>query len=212
MARPKNQAKRRRELVAAAQRAIASRGLGALRIKDVAEEAGVTGPAVSYYYHDLDDLLVDVYRRLIHEQSVKGPAAIAGLQDPWEQLIALLDVDLPSGPDDVDAVLTYQFAGEPRFARTYGAMSSALRATQVGLYRSVIDTGVTTDRFRPRLESQAVARAVVALADSYGLQVVADEPGVTRASALAEVVDAAAVLVGLDSCDVGKDSEGRPTP
>lgn len=113
-------------------------------------------------------------------------------------MAALLDNDIPSGPDDVDAILTYQFSGEPRFTRIYGAMSSALRATQVGLYRSVIDTGIALGRFKPQLDARTLARALVALADAYGLQVVVDEPGATRESALAEVLEVAAALSGVN--------------
>lgn len=199
MARPKNQKKRRQDLMAAAQRAIATRGLGALRLKDVAEEAGVTGPAVSYYYPDLDELLVDVYRRQIQESIERGPAAISGLDDPWDQMVAALHVDFPEGPDDVDAIITYQFSGEPRFAKTYGGMSAALHASQIGLYRSIVDTGIALGVFSPDLDSQKVARGIVALGDAYGLQVVVDEPGMDRETALREILEIVASLLQVES-------------
>src|SRR5260370_2578622 len=50
MARPKDQKRRREELVAAAARAVLRRGPAAVRLRDVAEEAGVTPAAVLYYY------------------------------------------------------------------------------------------------------------------------------------------------------------------
>jgi len=199
VARPKNQEKRRRALIEAAERAIATRGLGALRLRDIAEEAGITGPAVSYYYPNLDDLLVDVYTRAIQKNMERGPAAIAELDDPWDQLIALLDVNLAQGPGDIDAIIMYQFSGEPRFTRSYGALSSALRTSEIGLYWSVIDTGVALGRFKPDLDSSALARAIVALADAYGLQIVVGEPGMDKATALAEIANVAASLLRTSS-------------
>lgn len=195
MARPKNQKQRRRDLIAAAQRAIATRGLGALRLKDVAEEAGVTGPAVSYYYPDLDDLLVDVYRRMLELSIEEGPSVIAGVVDPWEQMVALIDADFPDGPDDIDAIITYQFSGEPRFSKTYAAMSSALHAAQVGRYRPTVDAGITQGTFRPDIDPAAAVRAIIALGDAYGLQVVVGEPGASREEAVTEVIEIAASLL-----------------
>lgn len=199
MARPKNQADKRRELMDAAQRAIATRGLGALRLRDVADEAGLTGPAVSYYYPNIDDLLVDVYSRAIQGAIARGPDAIAAVSDPWEQLRALMAEDLATGPDDVDSIIMYQFAGEPRFSRTYGAMSAALHSSQQALYRSVIDHGVREGRFGSDLDPAVSARALIALGDAYGLQVVIGEPGVTKASALAELCAIAASLLRLSN-------------
>lgn len=183
----------------AAQRAIATRGLGALRLRDIADEAGVTGPAVSYYYPNIDDLLVDVYNRAIQRAIERGPEAISDLEDPWDQLVTLLGEELASGPDDVDSIIMYQFSGEPRFSRTYGAMSAALHSSQIGLYRSVIDSGVTQGRFAPDLDSVVAARAIIALADAYGLQVVVGEPGVTRESAVAEITEIARSLLRVHS-------------
>ena len=171
----------------AAQRAIATRGLGALRLRDIADEAGITGPAVSYYYPNIDDLLVDVYNRAIHKAIERGPEAIAETSDPWAQLQALMAEDMATGPEDVDSSIMYQFAGEPRFSRTYGVMSAALHSSQQGLYRSVIDRGLRQGRFESDLEPAVAARALIALGDAYGLQVVVAEPGVTHASALAEL-------------------------
>lgn len=198
IARPKNQTKRREELIAAAQRAIATRGLGALRLRDVADEAGVSGPAVSYYYPDLDELIVDVYKRQIDIVAERGPIAISGLVDPWDQLVAAVSNDLPSGPDDVDAVITYLFAGEPRFNRTYSKMSSALHESQISFFGSILDAGIASGRFRPKLETATIANAIVALSDSYGLQVILEERGMSRSAAAEETLRVAASLLDIE--------------
>ncbi len=198
IARPKNQTKRREELVAAAQRAIATRGLGALRLRDIADEAGVSGPAVSYYYPDLDDLIVDVYKRQTDIVAERGPVAIAGLVDPWDQLVAAVYNDLPTGPDDVDAVITYLFAGEPRFNRTYSKMSSALHEHQISFFSSILDAGIASGRFAPSLETATIANTIVALSDSYGLQVILEERGMSREAAAEETLRVAAAILGIE--------------
>ena len=78
-----------RSFVEAAGRAVVRRGVRGLRVKDVAAEAGISAGLVSYYFPDLDDLLVD-----LHEHSVdrfywsrmrlsKGPATPARGSTGW---------------------------------------------------------------------------------------------------------------------------------
>ncbi len=152
---------------------------------------------MSYYYPDLDDLLVDVYRRLIQLSIERGSMAVTGRDDPWSQLVAALHADLPSGPDDVDAVITYQFSGEPRFNRIYSSMSAALHLSQMSYFRSVIETGIAVGRFTTSLEPAVIARALIALADSYGLHVILEESGIDRQKAADEIVSVAASLLNV---------------
>ena len=60
--RPKNQGARRDQLKAAARAVLLRRGAVALRVKDIAEEAGMAPSSVLYYYPDIGDLLLDVAR------------------------------------------------------------------------------------------------------------------------------------------------------
>lgn len=185
--------------MSAAQRAIATRGLGALRLKDVADEAGVTGPAVSYYYPDLDELLVDVYERHIDAYIAKAPQVLESEGTPWQRILAAIDQDLPTGPDDIDSIIMYQFSGEPRFNRTYRRLSSSLRTCQTDIYASLIESGIESGDFEPRLDTGILAEAIVALADAYGLQVVIGEPGMTRDVARTTIGTVTAELLGYDA-------------
>ncbi|HEY2687264.1 MAG TPA: TetR family transcriptional regulator, partial [Streptosporangiaceae bacterium] len=66
MARPSQQTARRLSLLAAAQRAVAQKGVTKLRLKDVADAAGVTPASVLYYYGEgIEALLVALYRQSI---------------------------------------------------------------------------------------------------------------------------------------------------
>ena len=195
MARPKNQDKRRQDIMEAVGRVIATRGLSALRRKDVAEEAGVTAPMVSYYFPDLDELLIEVYRRQIDVYMEKGSEAIAGMGSYWERLIAAVEFALPKGPHDIDSLIMYQFSGEPRFAETYSAMSARLHAHETSLYKSILDGGITDGVFKPDLDSATISRTLVALNDAYGLQVVLNEPGMDFRAARDEILKVCASLL-----------------
>ncbi len=77
----------REALVAAAERAIAARGLAGVRARDLAAEAGCAVGAIYNVFDDLDDLVLAVNARTLAElENVLADAAGGS-------------ADLPSGPD-----------------------------------------------------------------------------------------------------------------
>ena len=69
MARKKDQGARRPELGEAVRRAVLARGLEGVRLRDIAEQAGVT-PAAVLYYGDVDALTYDTYQQAIERFSL----------------------------------------------------------------------------------------------------------------------------------------------
>ncbi|MDT5178854.1 MAG: hypothetical protein QOJ95_3052, partial [Mycobacterium sp.] len=69
VARRKDQEARRIVLGEAVRRAVLSRGLEGVRLRDIADEAGVT-PAAVLYYGDVDALTYDTYQQAIERFSL----------------------------------------------------------------------------------------------------------------------------------------------
>ncbi|MGH3447158.1 MAG: TetR/AcrR family transcriptional regulator [Nocardioidaceae bacterium] len=195
MARSKNQSARRLELLDAAEQALVERGRGDLRVKDIADVVGLTPTAVAYYYPDLEELVVQVYRRVTERYATNRARVVAGLSEPRKQLAAMIELGVPSGPDDRDGLLTYQLAGEPRAATRYADLSGSLFTTEVMLYSAIIGSGADAGVMSPVLEGAVVARALVALEDSYGLRIVVDDSGISHDEAVAEIRAVAETLV-----------------
>ncbi|MER5453032.1 TetR family transcriptional regulator [Streptomyces sp. NPDC002764] len=63
MARPKNQAERRAQLIDATARTVVELGATATKLRDVARVAGVTPASVLYYYPDIQELFAAVFER-----------------------------------------------------------------------------------------------------------------------------------------------------
>ncbi len=123
----------RENLVLIAERIIAEQGLGALRARDLAAEAGCAVGAIYNVFGDLTDLVLTVNARTFHRLGADVAAALADApQDPVEQLVvmaqayhrfaaenhlswrALFDVERPAGqaaPDwyleEMGHLLTY---------------------------------------------------------------------------------------------------------
>jgi AcrR family transcriptional regulator len=88
MARPRNQAHRRRQLVRATNELVARKGMAGVRLRDVAEHAGLTPGAVLYYYDGLDELFFNAYEAGIHRYCEECEEAIADLAGPVAQLMS----------------------------------------------------------------------------------------------------------------------------
>jgi DNA-binding transcriptional regulator YbjK len=194
VARRKDQAARRRQLRQAARRAIASRGIDGLRIKDVAAEAGLSSQSVLYYYPELDELVEEAIAHTL-ERFADRRAAGAD-DDPRAALVAMVGAGLPTGPDDEDLRVLYEAAGYFRDNPRLGEAIRALTARQVELYARVLAAGAARGVFRLAGDGRDVARNLVALEDAYGLYIVGGAPMAAEARRL--ILAFASLATGCD--------------
>src|SRR3954452_11047652 len=101
--RPKNQAARRAELMAAARRVLLERGAVGLRVKDVAEQAGLAPSSVLYYYPDIAELLLDVARSAMERYAEDRAAAVRQIEGATARLRLAIRLGVPTGPEDEDS-------------------------------------------------------------------------------------------------------------
>src|SRR5919199_4953750 len=96
--RRKNQAERRQQLANAARQVLLERGAVGVRVKDVAERAGLAPSSVLYYYPSLDELLIEVSRGAIERFTERRAAAVRRLEGSSAQLRLAIHLGVPSGP------------------------------------------------------------------------------------------------------------------
>jgi AcrR family transcriptional regulator len=174
MARRKDQAARRRQLRQAARRAIASRGIDGLRVKDVAEAAGLSSQSVLYYYPELDALVEEALQHTL-ERFAERRAVDAG-DDARAALVATIAAGLPTGPEDEDLRVLYEAAGYFRDNPALGEQIRSLTARQVEIYQELLDAGQARGVFTLQDTSHSIARNLVALEDAYGLYMIGGAP------------------------------------
>src|SRR3954468_6822805 len=109
MPRPKDQARRRHELVAATSDVVARKGMAGARLRDVAEAAGMTPGNVLYYYENLDELFFAAYERAIERFCRDREQVVAAMEDPAAALATALGLGVPTGTDDAEIRLLYEF-------------------------------------------------------------------------------------------------------
>src|ERR671936_157467 len=142
--RRKDQALRRRQLANAARQVLLRRGAVGVRVKDVAEQAGLAPSSVLYYYPNLDDLLLDVSRGAMERYAERRAEAVRGLADPPQQLRLAIHLGVPTGPDDTDSRLLYELDAFTGSSPVFGVLTSSYFDRQALLYESILDAGATS--------------------------------------------------------------------
>jgi DNA-binding transcriptional regulator YbjK len=183
VARPSRQTERRADLVQAALDAVSERGLRALSLADVAEQAGLTRGAILYYYDDLDALLVEAHRAGIERFCDQRDRIVGAIDAPGTALAAAIREGLPSGPDDALMRLLYEFDVLAGSSSLHDDLVRRMYLRQVATYTRVLEAGTTSGAFHPTIPVDRLAMNLVALEDAYALHIVGGNDLITVATA-----------------------------
>jgi AcrR family transcriptional regulator len=163
---------RRAEILAAAYRLIAERGLEGLRFGDVARAAGITNGTLLYYFPSKDALVQGVVGHLAHEFATsQAPLPPAAAADPLARLRAELeDVRrrLRDQPGFAAVLLELQARAlrDPRVADQLRQLDAGWRTALVGLIEDGQEAGV----FDATLGAADAATALMAIVKGIGVQ------------------------------------------
>lgn len=213
--RRKDQTERRRQLAQAARQVLLERGAVGVRVKDVADRAGLAPSSVLYYYPSLDELLIEVSRGAIHRFAERRAAAVRQVDGAPRQLRLAIHLGVPSGPDDTESRLLYELDAFTGSSPAFGILTTSYFDRQALLYESVLEAGARQGEFSLSAAPLAVARGLVAMEDGLGLQVVIGHPSIDSAAAesiLLGYAEAATglALSGIDAGGTGANSISDP--
>jgi AcrR family transcriptional regulator len=208
--RRKDQGRRRAQLAEAARAVLLERGAVGLRVKDVAQRAGLSPSAVLYYYPDVGELLLDVSRDAMRRYAERRADAIRELADPADQLRRMISLGVPTGPEDEESRLLYELDALTGTSEVFATLSAAFFDRQALLYERVLERGGDGGVFELHGEAETLARGLVALEDGLGLQVVLGHPGIDGPGAERILLAWASAAIGVDLAGayaIGTDSK-----
>lgn len=172
MPRPRNQTKRREELVNAAAQAVLQHGAAGLRLADIAQEAGLTSASVLYYYPDVRDLFTAVFERGGLEYCLRREEHVAQASDATEKLNSCIRSGVPRpGPSEEASRILYELMPVVLRNDAAAAQYRAFVDRQAALYEAILHEGEAAGEFRLSAPAKAIARNFVALEDGYGINV-----------------------------------------
>lgn len=197
MARPKNQAARRRELVDAAKRAIAERGISGLRAVDVAARTELSPASVAYYYPDLEELVREVHRDEVERFYWSRKRETEETDDPRRRLRRMIRSGIPGSRDDIDFQVLNELHTHAYREPYHARLMAELYEREASLYAEVLEHGSRAGAFDMRAPVALAASNLVALEDAYGLHLMGGSPlDADRVYAL--IVANAEVLTGCE--------------
>jgi AcrR family transcriptional regulator len=200
--RRKDQAERRRQLTSAARQVLLERGAVGVRVKDVAERAGLAPSSVLYYYPSFDELLMEVSRGAIDRFAERRAAAVHRVEGAARQLRLAIHLGVPSGPDDTESRLLYELDAFTGSSPAFGILTSSYFDRQAALYESVLQAGGRAGAFDLSADALTIARGLVAMEDGLGLQVVIAHPAIDSTAAEGILVRYAETATGASLSDV----------
>lgn len=174
MARPKNQERRRAELVAVTSRLLVERGAAGARLTDIAEAAHVTPATISYYYPDLAELYVESHSTVTSEYVTRRTQKVRARAGAREQLVECIRLGIPvKGQPSYDAtVLLLELTALGSRTPAITAAANVFEAAELQLYDEVLRLGVTEGNFDLRFSTAEVARLLLAVEDGVAYPVV----------------------------------------
>jgi AcrR family transcriptional regulator len=150
-------------IMAAALRLFGTKGYGAVGIREIALEAGISTAALYHYMRTKEDLLVALMVDRLRRVIVAGRAATAGLEAPEKQLVGLVRVHIVSHGRYPETVIDQEVRSLSPQTRP-GVV--ALRDEYEDLWRTVLDEGVA-----PSQQADNGQADLVVLADQDAVDV-----------------------------------------
>ncbi|HEY6493628.1 MAG TPA: TetR family transcriptional regulator C-terminal domain-containing protein [Trebonia sp.] len=187
--------RRKRAILDATLRLVAAQGTGAVRLRDVARESGVSVGSLQYYFDSRDRLIQEAFDQ--HARDVVALVTLAGdgSAAPGARLAAVIDAAMLRRDLRESAALWMEFV-------TAGLHDDQLRALLAGAYEAWRDllaaavlAGTESGEFRPLLPPGTVVACLVALIDGFELAVAIDVADATPAAIAARLKDAATALL-----------------
>lgn len=172
MGRPSKRIARKAQLVQAALETIHQRGFDGLRIRDVADVAGVSTATVHYYFDDLDGLLTEVHALATERFFTERLAAIALHDDARQKMLEMIRRGMPQAADDATTVALYHIDNAKRTDPVRAQLGTRLFDRQVMLYHGVLELGCSQGHFTLTDHKIDVAQNLVGLEDAYCMHII----------------------------------------
>lgn len=173
---------RRRAIAAAAWPLFTANGYQAVKVADIAREAGVSSSAVHYYFRSKNDVFLATLD-LCSEQAAERRAEVTSISDPAQRLVRFAHVQLDGSEEAIREWTTWVqlWASSPMFADAKHATAMAYSRWDEQL-RAIVLEGMASGQFAVADPDDMVS-AVTAMIDGLGVRMLAGSLSASDAAA-----------------------------
>ncbi|WP_328325284.1 TetR/AcrR family transcriptional regulator [Kribbella sp. NBC_00382] len=139
---------------------LADRGYAGTRYADVSEASGVAVSTLQGYFGSREDMLIEAFGRATAVAVTAMDELVAQFDDPWQQLVAMVDQGLSTGVGTWRMLMEFWTAAahDAELQEHAGALAAQYREPFVDAVRRGVESGA----FTPRFDAAAVVEVVVA--------------------------------------------------
>ncbi|WP_336629760.1 MULTISPECIES: TetR/AcrR family transcriptional regulator [unclassified Microbacterium] len=207
MVRPRDQARRREEVLDAAALAVFERGAGEVRLRDVADRVGVTPASILYYYGDLAGVLAALFERSTLYYARQRREEVDAVAGWWPKLVACIRSGVPSpGAGEMYARVLMELFPTSFRNPDVAQLQRAFLDEQIDLYSGVLREGAQAREFLLTETPEFHAREFIALEDGYTIDVLCRT--MSAADAERAILRRAEALLG--PAEAGRLGDDRP--
>jgi len=202
MSGPRPTRDRHQEILDAAVRVIAERGLAETRISDIAERAGVSPGLILYYFESKDRVLSDALTFANDRFYLRTSREIRRLPTARDQLTRLIELSVPRylpGPERVDSEWALwievwtRALRDPQMAKDREALDRRWRQSIADIVRA----GQQSGEF-PAGDADELALRLGALIDGLAIQVILNDSEVSAERMRQACLEVAAREIGFE--------------
>jgi len=179
--RPSVEAERREDVLNATWELITEVGYGRVRIADIAARTGTSTGIIHYYFETKEDVLDAAFRFAVDDAHRRSEEALAGIDDPWKRLNALLDAHFPVGEGKKEWLIWLQLWNEAAVRPRLRALNEVYYGRWIDLVEGIVRDGQQRGVFRS-VEPRSFAVRLLTMMDGLVIQLTmgSSEVGIDR--------------------------------
>jgi len=175
---------RRGDIVRAAYRLIAERGLEGLRFADIARAAGINNGTLLYYFSGKDALIEAVGRFLVDQYSQSDAPRAAGRVTSALDELRWEFTDAAARLNDVAGVVYTELLARAQRDPAVAALLLDIDASWRGWLVSILERGQAQGLFHDQLDPHLVATTIMAAIRGAGMQAMVMRDAAAAAAAM----------------------------
>ena len=180
---------RRERILDAAVAVLVERGYGAARVSDIAAHAGTSTGTVHYYFPTKVDVLDAALQHAAERSTARHRRELAGLRDPKQRLLRLIDLQLPDGPVADEWAIWLEFWNEARHRQELRSRNREVYSGWLSIIEQIVRDGVSSGQFRSDVSPENFAIRFAGLFDGLGIQVLLQPTLENRWELRAKMID-----------------------
>jgi AcrR family transcriptional regulator len=165
---------RREEVLAATWELITEVGYGRVRVADIAARVGMSTGTI-HYFDTKEDVLDAAFRFAVADSRRRSEEALAGIEDPWERLVALVDAHLPRGDVRKEWGIWLQLWSEASVRPRLRALNEDFYGRWVELVEAIVRDGQEQGLFR-EIDARDFVVRLLTMMDGLVIQRTMDSP------------------------------------